>query len=126
VLMVVGYRRAAYVGLWASPGWTVHLNNLLMVISNSLHILKRLKPELDRQLDRLTSPALGSPGPRSSIDRGRIPGYKTDPWSFQSFGGTRLGLAPPASMASLGRDPQRRDRVRLHDPAPGSVYLSGW
>ncbi|MBP7001214.1 NnrU family protein [Amaricoccus sp.] len=33
VLMVIGFRRAEYVGLWASPDWTVHLNNLLMVIA---------------------------------------------------------------------------------------------
>lgn len=31
VLMVIGYRAAAYVPLWVAPLWTVHLNNLMMV-----------------------------------------------------------------------------------------------
>jgi uncharacterized membrane protein len=33
VLMVLGYRAAPYVGLWSSPSWAVHLNNLLMVVA---------------------------------------------------------------------------------------------
>lgn len=32
-LMVKGYQGADFVNLWFPPGWTVHLNNLLMVIS---------------------------------------------------------------------------------------------
>ncbi len=32
-LMVHGYQQAEYVALWTPPGWTVHLNNLLMVIA---------------------------------------------------------------------------------------------
>ncbi len=31
VVMIVGYRGAPYVALWTPPGWTVHLNNLLML-----------------------------------------------------------------------------------------------
>ena len=33
VLMVVGYRQAAFVNLWFPPAWTIHLNNLLMLVS---------------------------------------------------------------------------------------------
>ena len=33
VLMVVGYRQADFVNLWFPPAWTVHLNNLLMLVS---------------------------------------------------------------------------------------------
>lgn len=33
VLMVIGFRRAPYVELWSSPGWALHVNNLLMVIA---------------------------------------------------------------------------------------------
>jgi len=33
VLMVVGYQRAAFVNLWFPPAWTVHLNNLLMLLA---------------------------------------------------------------------------------------------
>ncbi|MGF1445947.1 MAG: NnrU family protein [Pikeienuella sp.] len=32
-LMVYGYQQADYVALWTPPGWTVHLNNLLMVFA---------------------------------------------------------------------------------------------
>lgn len=32
-LMVVGYRQAAFVSLWFPPAWTVHLNNLLMLVA---------------------------------------------------------------------------------------------
>lgn len=33
VLMVLGYRRAETGALWLPPEWTVHLNNLLMVVA---------------------------------------------------------------------------------------------
>lgn len=33
VLMVIGYQNAAFVNVWYPPGWTVHLNNLLMVLA---------------------------------------------------------------------------------------------
>lgn len=33
VLMVIGYKQAAFVNLWFPPAWTVHLNNLLMLIA---------------------------------------------------------------------------------------------
>lgn len=33
VLMVVGYRMAAFVPLWSGPGWLVHLNNLAVLIA---------------------------------------------------------------------------------------------
>ncbi len=31
VMMILGYRAAPFVPLWTPPGWTVHLNNLLML-----------------------------------------------------------------------------------------------
>lgn len=33
VLMVLGYRQAEVIPIWYPPTWTVHLNNLLMVIA---------------------------------------------------------------------------------------------
>jgi uncharacterized membrane protein len=33
ILMIVGYRQAPYVDVWTPPAWTVHLNNLLMLIA---------------------------------------------------------------------------------------------
>ena len=33
VLMVIGYQRAAFVNVWFPPAWTVHLNNLLMLVA---------------------------------------------------------------------------------------------
>lgn len=33
VLMVIGYRQADFVNLWFPPAWTVHLNNLLMLVA---------------------------------------------------------------------------------------------
>lgn len=32
-MIVIGYQRADYVALWTPPGWTVHLNNLAMVLA---------------------------------------------------------------------------------------------
>lgn len=33
VLMVVGYQRAEFIAVWTPPLWTVHLNNLLMLLA---------------------------------------------------------------------------------------------
>jgi uncharacterized membrane protein len=33
VLMVIGYRNAAYVPIWTPPAWLWHVNNLLMVLA---------------------------------------------------------------------------------------------
>jgi uncharacterized membrane protein len=33
VLMVIGYRRAAFEPVWDPPGWGLHLNNLLMLVA---------------------------------------------------------------------------------------------
>ena len=38
VMMVQGYGAAGYVELWSAPGWTRHLNNLLMLIAVGLFI----------------------------------------------------------------------------------------
>ncbi|SDO26411.1 NnrU protein [Lutimaribacter pacificus] len=32
-LMIVGYRQAEFVPVWTPPGWTTHLNNLLMLFA---------------------------------------------------------------------------------------------
>jgi uncharacterized membrane protein len=31
--MVMGYRKAGYIDVWTPPGWTTHLNNLLMLLA---------------------------------------------------------------------------------------------
>lgn len=31
ILMVVGYRQAGFIHVWAPPAWTVHVNNLMML-----------------------------------------------------------------------------------------------
>jgi len=36
-LMVYGYQQAAWVQLWFPPAWTVHLNNLLMVVALGIY-----------------------------------------------------------------------------------------
>ncbi len=33
VLMVLGYRGADFIPVWSPPTWTVHLNNLLMILA---------------------------------------------------------------------------------------------
>lgn len=33
VLMILGYQRADFVNIWFPPAWTVHLNNLLMLLA---------------------------------------------------------------------------------------------
>lgn len=33
VLMIIGYRGAEFINLWYPPAWTVHLNNLLMLLA---------------------------------------------------------------------------------------------
>ncbi len=43
VLMVVGYRQADFVTVWTPPGWTVHLNNLLMLLALFLMDAKQFK-----------------------------------------------------------------------------------
>jgi uncharacterized membrane protein len=32
-LMVIGYQRADFVDVWSPPAWTVHVNNLLMLLA---------------------------------------------------------------------------------------------
>jgi len=43
VLIVVGYRQAAFVPAWTPPGWTMHLNNLLMLLAIFLVDAKHFK-----------------------------------------------------------------------------------
>ncbi len=43
VLMVIGYRQADFVNVWTPPGWTVHLNNLLMLLAIFLMDAKQFK-----------------------------------------------------------------------------------
>lgn len=33
LMMIFGYRNAEFIYIWSPPSWTVHLNNLLMVIA---------------------------------------------------------------------------------------------
>lgn len=33
ILMVIGYRSAAFVAIWYPPGFMIHINNLLMVVA---------------------------------------------------------------------------------------------
>lgn len=33
VLMVIGYRQADFIEVWSPPRWTMHLNNLLMLLA---------------------------------------------------------------------------------------------
>ncbi|MHA1528821.1 MAG: NnrU family protein [Alphaproteobacteria bacterium] len=33
VAMVMGYRQAGFVTVWTPPGWTIHINNLLMLLA---------------------------------------------------------------------------------------------
>lgn len=47
VLMVIGYRMADPVFLWAGPDWLVHVNNLLMVVAVLLLGLGRSKSRLN-------------------------------------------------------------------------------
>ena len=48
ILMVKGYQAAPYTAIWTPPGWTVHLNNLLMVLAIALMIAGGLKSSLTR------------------------------------------------------------------------------
>ncbi len=33
VLIILGYRQAEFINVWVPPSWTVHLNNLLMLVA---------------------------------------------------------------------------------------------
>ena len=50
VLMVVGYQRADFVNLWFPPAWTVHLNNLLMLVSVFVYGMSATKGRLRGRL----------------------------------------------------------------------------
>lgn len=43
VLMVVGFRQSGFTEIWNPPGWTVHLNNLLMLLAVFLFGAKNAK-----------------------------------------------------------------------------------
>jgi len=43
VLMVRGYRHADFVEVWSPPSWTMHLNNLLMLLAIFLLAAKDIK-----------------------------------------------------------------------------------
>jgi uncharacterized membrane protein len=42
-LMVIGYQQAAFVNVWFPPTWTVHLNNLLMVLAVGIFLAGAFK-----------------------------------------------------------------------------------
>ncbi|MFO7770830.1 MAG: NnrU family protein [Roseovarius gahaiensis] len=46
VLMVIGYRGAEFVNLWYPPVWTVHLNNLLMLVAVFVYGMSATKGRL--------------------------------------------------------------------------------
>jgi uncharacterized membrane protein len=50
VLRVIGYRRAEFVNLWYPPAWTVHLNNLLMLLAIALMAARDFKSGLRRYI----------------------------------------------------------------------------
>jgi uncharacterized membrane protein len=50
VLMVLGYRGADHVDVWYPPAWTVHLNNLLMVIAFYFYAASGLKTAITRKV----------------------------------------------------------------------------
>ncbi len=48
VLMVLGYRAAAYVPLWSPPAFLVHVNNLLMILAFYLYAASGMKTAVTR------------------------------------------------------------------------------
>lgn len=42
ILMIVGYRSAAFIPIWSPPGFLVHVNNLLMVLAAWFFIVANL------------------------------------------------------------------------------------
>jgi uncharacterized membrane protein len=49
-LMVVGFRQAEVVNLWFPPAWTVHLNNLLMLLAVALLVARDMPSGLRRRI----------------------------------------------------------------------------
>jgi uncharacterized membrane protein len=45
-LMVIGYQQADFINLWYPPTWTVHLNNLLMLLALALMAARDFKSGL--------------------------------------------------------------------------------
>ena len=50
VLMVIGFRGAAFVHVWTPPTWATHINNLLMLISLYLFAAGDTKASLTRKM----------------------------------------------------------------------------
>ncbi|WP_297772979.1 NnrU family protein [uncultured Roseovarius sp.] len=46
VLMIYGYRQADFVNIWFPPGWTVHLNNLMMLAAVFVYGMSATKGRL--------------------------------------------------------------------------------
>lgn len=57
VLMILGYRQAEFINIWYPPTWTVHLNNLLMLVAVFFFALSHSKGRLRV---RFRHPQLGS------------------------------------------------------------------
>lgn len=106
-LMVAGYRQAPVINLWFPPAWTVHVNNLLMLLAVAL----------------MAAPGFPS-GLRRVVRHPMLTGVKTwavahllvngDVASMILFGGL-LGWAVAAVIGSNRRD---GEWVR---PAPGTA-----
>ena len=58
VLMVYGYRGAAFVPLWSPPAFLVHLNNLLMVLAVYLFVASSADPAHVRVAKKVRHPQL--------------------------------------------------------------------
>ena len=48
VLMVIGYRGAAFIPVWSPPGFMVHINNLLMLFAFYLYAASGMKTRITR------------------------------------------------------------------------------
>ena len=58
VLMVLGYRAAPVLAVWYPPPWTVHLNNLLVLIALYVYLTTATKPGTAWVMGSLRHPQL--------------------------------------------------------------------
>ena len=104
-LMIWGYRSAEFIDVWTPPSWTVHLNNLLMLVAVFFLALSHSKGRLRA---RFRHPMLGSVK-IWAVAHLLVNG---DLASVVLFGG--LGLWAVMQIVLIDRDPWVRP-----DPAAG-------
>ena len=50
VLMIIGYRQAAFIEIWSPPEFLIHINNLIMVVAVAVfamaHTKGRIRPRI--------------------------------------------------------------------------------